>query len=119
MGLCAASFSILLCSPSTRARGLAVQGRAAPAGRRCGGGRRGRAARGRLAPLDVAEGPGESDPLSYASTGLLKLLSPLRIDASRLASSFGDLAADGGSGGEDDPFFFPDHHHQQLPPDEG
>jgi pentatricopeptide repeat protein len=56
-------------------------------------------------------------PLSSAATGLPKPLSPLLIGALRLASSSGDLVADGGSGGEDDPFSFPDHHQQQLPPD--
>ncbi|RLM93470.1 pentatricopeptide repeat-containing protein [Panicum miliaceum] len=55
-------------------------------------------------------------PLSIASTGLPKPLSPLFIGASRLATSSGDHVTDGG-GGEDDPFSFPDHHQQQLPPD--
>ncbi|CAO2171849.1 unnamed protein product [Urochloa humidicola] len=59
-------------------------------------------------------------PLSSASIGLPKPLSPLQIGASRLATSSGDPIIDGGGGGgggEDDPFSFPDHQQQQLPPD--
>ncbi|CAO2166810.1 unnamed protein product [Urochloa humidicola] len=56
-------------------------------------------------------------PLSSASIGLPKPLSPLQIGASRLATSSGDPIIDGGGSGEDDPFSFPDHQQQQLPPD--
>ncbi|KAJ1285934.1 hypothetical protein BS78_03G315300 [Paspalum vaginatum] len=48
------------------------------------------------------------------SSGLRKPLNPVRIGASRLATSSGDPVADGGG---DDPFSFPDQYHKHLPPE--